>query len=326
MKELKKKILTAVQDDFIRIEIALKENLNPFLDIVSDTAGHILFSGGKRIRPLLMKLSAKVCGYDKPDAYRFSTMFEYLHTATLVHDDLVDDATIRRGKTVAHALYGSPIAVLVGDFLLSRSLAIAADTGKTEVVRVIAEITENMSQGEIHQLIKKGDLNLTEPEYMEIIRRKTAVLIKGACRAGALIADATYQKVKALEDYGFHVGMAFQIADDLLDYMADTSTLGKTIGADLREGKLTLPVIHALKNADSKDAEWMRHLILQKEFSHDEFVELINKLKTYGGISYAEKTATQFVDQAKHALSVFDTTPALETLIDIADYSLKRKV
>ncbi|MBW2670019.1 MAG: polyprenyl synthetase family protein, partial [Deltaproteobacteria bacterium] len=182
MNDIKHKILNLVKDDLSEIEVALKQNLNPHFDLVSQIAGHILFSGGKRLRPLLMVLSARICGYDGNYEKTFSTIFEYLHAATLLHDDLVDEATLRRGKPVANSIWGNAIAVLVGDFLLARSLSIAAETKRPDVIKVVAEITENMSQGEIHQLMKKGCIDLTEKEYMEIIRRKTAVLFQGTCR------------------------------------------------------------------------------------------------------------------------------------------------
>ena len=251
MSDLKQKILSIVEDDLADIEDALKQNLNPYLDIVSKTASHILFSGGKRLRPLLMVLSARICGYKGNYDKTFSTIFEYLHTATLLHDDLVDEAAIRRGKPVANAIWGNSIAVLVGDFLFARSLSIAAETGITKVIKILAETAEAVSQGEIHQLIRKGSLDVSEAEYMQIIRNKTAVLFQGVCHVSSLLADAPKDKEIALSEYGLNFGIAFQMADDLLDYTSDTSILGKEVGADLREGKLTLPVIHYLQNANS---------------------------------------------------------------------------
>ena len=255
--DLKTRILTAVEKDLAAIETALSDNLNPYLDQVSETARHILFSGGKRLRPLLLVLSARVCGYRGDYDTTFSTIFEYLHAATLLHDDLVDDAHLRRGQPVAHSKWGSPTAVLVGDFLFARALSIAALTRRPKIIKIIARITEDMSQGEIHQLMMKGRIDLSEEEYNEIIRRKTAALIQGACRSGALIANARKTEETALSTFGFHIGLAFQMTDDLLDYVSDTRLLGKAVGADLREGKLTLPVIHALENANEADRSWM---------------------------------------------------------------------
>jgi octaprenyl-diphosphate synthase len=323
---LKQKILGRVQPDLIRIETALADNLDPYLDLVSDVAHHILFSGGKRLRPLLMILSARLCGYGGDQLYRFSTIFEYLHAATLLHDDLVDGARVRRGKTVAHTVWDNPTAVLTGDFLLARSLTIAADSGRPAVIRVIAEITESMSQGEIHQLMRKGALDLSEAEYMEVIRRKTAVLFQGACRISAILADAEPARETALADYGRHLGLAFQMADDLLDYTADSGALGKTVGADLREGKLTLPVIHALAGAGGADREKIAAIIADPDFSTADFGALVELLRRCGGIDYTRRRAAEHIGRAKTALEAFDASPAREILLDIADYALARNV
>ncbi|MEA1968253.1 MAG: polyprenyl synthetase family protein, partial [Thermodesulfobacteriota bacterium] len=260
-KRLKDKILAKVEKDLADIETALSENLNPRLTLVSDIAGHLLFSGGKRLRPLLMVLSSRICGYKDGFEITFSTIFEYLHAATLLHDDVVDQADMRRGKTAAHTVWGIPEVVLTGDFLLARSLSIASMTRLPAIIEIVAGITEDMSQGEIDQLDKKGRLDLSENEYMEVIQQKTAVLIKGACKSGAVIAHADIDNENALSQYGYHLGIAFQMADDLLDYTADFTTLGKKPGADIREGKLTLPLIFALSKANEKDRQYMEKII-----------------------------------------------------------------
>jgi len=324
MNDLKYKILKQVKHDLEEIEIALEQNLNPYLDLVSQIAGHILFSGGKRLRPLLMVLSARICGYDGDYDKIFSTIFEYLHAATLLHDDLVDEATLRRGKPVANSIWGNAATVLVGDFLLARSLAIAAETKQPDVIKVVSGITENMSQGEIHQLMRKGSLDLTEAEYMEIIKRKTAVLFQGTCRAGALIANVSLKKETALSDYGFNLGIAFQMVDDLLDYTLDTVTLGKEVGADLKEGKLTLPVIYSLKSADEIDRALMENIIKNKNFSVNDFKTLIRMIDKYGGRLYTQNLATEYVQNAKETLAVFENSKTKEVLLMIADYTLSR--
>jgi octaprenyl-diphosphate synthase len=326
MNDIKHRILSLVKDDLSEIEVALEQNLNPHFDLVSQIAGHILFSGGKRLRPLLMVLSARLCGYDGKYEKTFSTIFEYLHAATLLHDDLVDEATLRRGKPVANSIWGNAIAVLVGDFLLARSLSIAAETKRPDVINVVAEITENMSQGEIHQLMKKGCIDLSEKEYMEIIRRKTAVLFQGTCRVGALISGVSKEKEAALAGYGYNLGIAFQMVDDLLDYSQDTPALGKKVGADLKEGKLTLPVIYSLKSADEKDRTQMEKIIKDKDFSMEDFETLIAFMKKYGGQTYTEKVAQKYVKNAKNSLEIFQNSTTKEILLTIADYTLARKV
>jgi octaprenyl-diphosphate synthase len=326
VSDLKVRILKAVQADLDAIEKALSENLNPHLDLVRDVAGHILFSGGKRLRPLLMVLSARLCGYSGDYDKTFSTALEYLHAATLLHDDLVDGASLRRNKPAAHLKWGNSIAVLVGDFLLARALSVSAATGSARIVRVLAELTEQMSQGEVHQLMRKGDIHLSEQEYLEVIRRKTAVLFETACRVSAVLADAPDEEESALAAYGLNLGMAFQIADDLFDYTLAAPQLGKNVGADLREGKMTLPLIHGLRQARTGEREWMLKVIQDPHFSTGDFMKLVGLLHASGATRYAEQAAETYILNAKTALSMFPHSETLGTLIDIADYSLHRRV
>lgn len=325
MSVLKTKIISETGNDLVNIEEAVRINLNPHFDLVSDIAGYILFAGGKRLRPLLMILSARICGNAKKASASIASMFEYLHTASLLHDDLIDDASIRRGKPVAHSIWGNSAAVLTGDFLLARSLSIATKPGIPKVIEVVAEITEFMSQGEIFQLMNKQRLDLSEKEYMEIIKCKTAVLFRGACRTGALVAGASRDKEDALSSYGMNLGIAFQMADDLLDYTADSNLLGKEAGADIREGKLTLPLIYALKQADSKDRQFIEKIINNKDCNLSDFTKLQELLKKYKSISYTKKIADDYVRKAKSSLDIFEPVQARETLLDIADYAMLRK-
>ncbi len=322
---LKTQILTGVADDLTAVEAQLHRHLRPRIDLVSRVAGHILFSGGKRLRPLLMILSARLCGFQGEQATICATAFEYLHAATLLHDDLIDGGTLRRGKPAAHTIFGNEIAVLTGDFLLARALAVAAATDRIDIVRTIVDITEQMSQGEIDQLDKKGQTTLTEAAYMEIIRRKTAVLFQGACRVGALLAGADSRDVERLSDFGRWLGMAFQMTDDLLDYTADTAGLGKTIGADLKEGKLTLPVIYALDRAAETDRNQMTAIISDRDFSRRSFKVLVDLMEKYGGITYTWRRAAENISRAKEALSGFGSGKSRDILSAIADYALVRR-
>jgi len=324
MSDLKQKLISLVEDDLQDIEAALNQNLNPHVEMVRETAGHLIFSGGKRIRPLLNMLSARICGYTDEFIKKFSTIIEFLHTATLLHDDVVDDATIRRGKPVAHSIWGAPVTVLVGDFLLARALYIAAETENPKIIKVIAGITESMCQGEIIQLIKKGDIRLTEAEYMDVIQQKTGFLIQGACQTGAILADAPIEVENKLSEYGYHIGIVFQIADDLLDYTSDTKVLGKAIGADLKEGKLTLPIIHTLENAGAKDRAWMKKMITDKNFTDNEFEKLIQLMHDTGGIRYCREIAEKHIRDAKSIIASFPSSKTTETLLMIADYTLNR--
>jgi len=270
--------------------------------------------------------SARLCDYNDGFEIEFSTLFEYLHAATLLHDDVVDKADIRRGKKAAHTKWSAAKVVLTGDFLLATALDIAARTKEPGIISVIAKITRDMSEGEIDQLNKKGRLDLSEEKYLEIIKRKTAVLIQGACQSGAILAKTDKTKIETLKQYGFHLGMAFQMADDLLDYTASAKELGKNPGADIREGKLTLPLIYSLARASSKDKKWMENTITSTNFSSALFEELKNKLYTYKGIEYTEQKALEHVKKAKACLNIFHDCQSKELLRQIADYSIERKV
>lgn len=325
MSDLKAKILSAVEADLADIEQALAANLNPHFELVRDVASHLLFAGGKRLRPLLMLLAARLCGYSgKRPAADYAVIFEYMHAATLLHDDVVDGGELRRGRSVAHNVWDPPTAVLTGDFLLARALSLAVDSGLLSVIDVIARITEQMSQGEIRQLDYKGKVELTEADYMEVIHAKTAVLFQGACQVGALIACAPGRQSGALADYGLHLGMAFQMADDLLDYTQDTTVLGKQAGADLREGKLTLPVIYALERATAADRQWMVGLIRKQSFSPAEFDGLITLLERYGGVAHTRERALDHISKAKSVLQAFNDSAERQILLDIVDFAWSR--
>ena len=325
MSDVKTKILSEVAPELGAIEDALKENLSPWSELAGEVAGHLLFSGGKRLRPLLMILAARACGSQREDLTRYSVLFEYLHAATLIHDDLVDEAVTRRGKPVAHSVFGAPEAVLTGDFILARCLSLTAQTRNFAIIDEICGITEAMSQGEIQQLYNKGRMDLSEKEYLDVIERKTAVLLKGACVTGAHLAEQSDEVVDAFGRFGWHLGMAFQMADDLLDYTADLASLGKEPGADLREGKLTLPVIHALEKASASEKAEMEKVMADPEFTAEAFEGLTAMLTKLGGIEYTHTCATNHVAQAKEALSILPESREKEILLLVADYSLQRK-
>ncbi|MCK4390222.1 MAG: polyprenyl synthetase family protein [Desulfobacterales bacterium] len=326
MKGLKEQILESVRQDLVEIEAALTENLKPYLPLVSHVAKYILFSGGKRIRPLLMVLSARLCGYNGDYDKTMSVVFEYLHAATLLHDDLVDGADVRRGNPAAHSIWGNPATVLVGDFLLARSIAIAAETDSVPIIDILAHTTAQMSEGEIHQLLHRGDLALDETAYIEVISRKTACLIQAACQIGALLAEAPEEEVQSLADYGYHVGIAFQMADDLLDYTADATVLGKAIGADLREGKLTLPVIYALNCASIEDRRRLETIIQAIGISRSDFQTVLGLINKYGGIQYTRDRAQEHIEQAKKCLHIFSVSKQRTLLEQLADYVMVRKM
>lgn len=326
MISLKQRVLEAIADDIAAIETALAENIKPFLPLVSQVTEYIMFSGGKRIRPVLMILSARLCGYRGNYDKTLSVVFEYLHAATLLHDDLVDDAEVRRGNPVAHSIWGNSATVLVGDFLLARCISIAAKTAQIPIIEAISRATAQMSEGEIHQLLLRRDLSLDEAQYMEIIRRKTACLIETACQVGALLAMAPQHQVFALGQYGHNLGCAFQLVDDLLDYTADEQLLGKATGTDLREGKLTLPLIYSLAHASPKDREKIETTVRDGQVDKNDFEIIMEIVSKVGGIVYAKNRAQKLVQQAKACLAPFEPSKTRAILEDIADYVLTRKM
>lgn len=325
MTDIKQQIQQRVALELEAIEEAIRRHLDPEVTFVSDVAGHILFSGGKRLRPLLMVLCARLCGYDRPFAISFSTIFEYLHVATLLHDDLVDGAQLRRGKPAAHTLWSPETAVLTGDYLLAKALSIAACAEDTRIIAAIGNITENMAQGEIHQIQRKRDITLSESEYDEVIRRKTAVLFEGACRISALLAKASEQRIQALADYGYHLGMAFQMIDDLIDYTQDAAKTGKAPGADIREGKMTLPLIHGLRHASETEIQWITDLVEGGEISEADFQSLHALLEKWGSFDYTRRRAFSHVEKAKASLGCFEPSELRTLLETVADYCLKRE-
>jgi octaprenyl-diphosphate synthase len=318
--------LESVKQDLAEIEEALTANLKPYLPFVSHVAQYIMFGGGKRIRPLLMVLSARLCGYQGNHDKNLSVVFEYLHAATLLHDDVVDEGECRRGNPVAHSIWGAPGTVLVGDFLLARSIAIAAGTGQMAIIDLLARTTAEMSEGEIHQLLHRGDLALSEAQYMEVITRKTAYLVQAACQTGALLAQGTEDQVEALAQFGHHLGVAFQLVDDILDYTADVGVLGKKTGADLKEGKLTLPVICALNRASEEDRDRMETIIRDRDFKGAQFGAIVDLLNKYDGIGYAKERAGEHIDEAKRSLDLFAPSKTRALLEDLANYVLVRKM
>ncbi len=325
MTDIKRQIQQRVAPELAAIDEAIRQNLDPEVGFVSEVAGHILFSGGKRLRPLLMVICARLCGYDHPFAISFSTIFEYLHVATLLHDDLVDGARLRRGKPAAHTLWSPETAVLTGDYLLAKALSIAALAEDTRIIAAIGRITENMAQGEIHQIQRKRDITLSETEYDEVIRRKTAVLFEGACRISALLAKASEERVKALADYGYHLGMAFQMIDDLIDYTQDAAVTGKAPGADIREGKMTLPLIHGLRYASETEVQWIAGLVGGGTLSEADFQRLYALMETWGSFDYTRQRALAHVEAAKASLGCFEPSELRTLLETLADYCLKRE-
>lgn len=324
MKTVKEEMAQVVEEDLRKIEERLLANLNPEVALVKKIAGHTLFSGGKRLRPLLCVLIHRIFKGNYAAIYDAAGVFELLHAATLIHDDVVDEADLRRGVRASHKIFGAAEAVLTGDYLLSKALVLTAQTRNFEVIDTISAITGQMAQGEIEQLRNRNDLLLSEAAYTEVIGRKTAVLLEGACKSGALLAGADSEMTASAARYGWELGLAFQVADDLLDYLGDEKTLGKRPGADLREGKATLPLIYALSVLDEEG----RSLILNcggKDFSDSDFLSVKSLMEKAGGFDYAEKRAFSHRDRALAALAPWPEGKEKALLSYLADYAIRRK-
>ena len=322
-KQIKYQLLQEIKKDINKVDKALKENLDPYLDICKEVASHLLFAGGKRIRPLLFILSARICGRDDVDVIKTSTLFEFLHTASLLHDDLIDEAKIRRSKQSAHLKYGNAISTLVGDFLFAKAMSLACKTQKIEIIEILSNITEKMSQGEIYQLISKKNISLSVEEYLCIISKKTAYLIEGSCKAGAIFAGREQKEIEALANYGLNIGIAFQMVDDILDYNADEKKIGKAKGVDLKEGKVTLPLIYTLEKANKKEKHFIKNLIEKENIT--ETKKLNDIIETYDGFNFTKEKTKMYIKEAKKELDIFEDSKTKNTLLKIADYVLSRK-
>jgi len=302
-----KGILKELEGEVEAINQALVNNLQSHVPLISEVGRHILLSGGKRIRPLLFLLSAKMCGCQGSYLADFSTIFEYLHAATLLHDDVVDAAAVRRGRSTANTIWGNQAVILVGDFLLSKALSLAVITNQLRVLQVLAQTTTLMAEGEILQLLHTNNLKITAEEYLEVINRKTAILMSAACQIGAILGDAPQGQEEALAQFGLNLGITFQVVDDILDFTGDEREMGKPIGNDLKEGRITLPVIHALAQASPPDRERLQEIA--RNLKPDMVPELGNLLTKYGSLDHARSLAREYTLKAQANLETFPPVP-----------------
>ncbi len=322
---LKEKIYARVGTDLARIEAEIDRLLGTDIPLISVVGRYITGSGGKRLRPLLMVLASRLCGYKGDDDAKLAVVFEFVHAATLLHDDVVDHAELRRSRPAANTVWGNPAVVLVGDFLYSRSIQIAVGYGDIRIQEVLLSATTKMSEGEVLQLVNSDNLEIGESEYLEVITRKTAVLISAACQTGAIFGGGGEAEEKALKSYGQNLGIAFQLIDDTLDFTGEAEELGKPVGNDLQEGKATLPLIHALKNAKAAERLRLRQIFTSEDISAENVREITDIVGRSGGIDYTTSKASTHALRAKEALRIFPESPAKETLQDIADYVTCRR-
>lgn len=314
----------AYREELEGVEDQVRRNLDSSVALVNTVAAHILSSGGKRIRPLLLLLCARLCGYTAKDDLLLGSLVEYIHTATLLHDDVVDDADLRRGRRAARKVWGNQVSILVGDYLYSKAICHIVGFRNQAINEVLSEACRKMAEGEVLQLYYNGNPTITEPEYLRIIEYKTASLIAASCRMGAIVGGASPEHEAVLFRFGQHLGIAFQISDDTLDYAAEGDRLGKTLGQDLRQGKATLPLLHLLQQCGAEDRQMIKDRMETRTLTEDDLARIIALMREYGSIRYAVDRARTFVAAAHQDLTAFDEGPAKRALTIVSDYMVNR--
>ncbi|PSF05852.1 octaprenyl diphosphate synthase [Marinobacter fuscus] len=313
------RIYDTVADDFNRVNDLIIRRLASDVPLVEKIAQYIIESGGKRLRPLLVLLSSQAAGYRHDDHLKLAAVIEFLHTATLLHDDVVDTSDMRRGRSTANAKWGNAPSVLVGDFLYARAFEMMVELESLPIMKVLSHATAVIAEGEVMQLMNVKNPDLTEGQYMEVIHNKTAMLFEAASHTGALLAGANPEQETALQDYGKHLGLAFQLVDDVLDYQGDAEAMGKNVGDDLAEGKTTLPLIYAMATGSEEDRQLIRQAI--RKGGLDDLPRVLDIVRTSGAIEY---TLTKAREQAKQALDLLARLPdsehrtALKLLTEVA--------
>ncbi len=321
---LKERVAGLVGADLERVEAEIRRELDSPVALIQEMGGYIAGAGGKRLRPMLLLLAARLAGYVGPRSVRLACVVEMLHTATLIHDDVVDQAPLRRGRPSANAQWGDDAAVLVGDHLYSKSFAMLVRDNDRAVMETLARATVSMTEAEVFQLELKRSGVTTEADYLRIITQKTASFISACCRIGALLGGVPAGQVDALTQYGMDIGVAFQISDDSLDFVANQDRLGKAIGADLREGKRTLPLIAMLARATPAESERVRSLLKRHALDAEEVDEIRRYVLDHEGVEYALAQAHEYARSAKAELAAFVPSEERETLALIADFVVDR--
>ncbi len=318
-------VLGLVKDELQAVEREMAQNMLSEISMIPTVSRYLISSGGKRFRPMLLILCARLCGYNGQKTIPLASTIEFIHTATLLHDDVVDRAFVRRGLASANYVWGDGASVLVGDFLFTKSFSLIVKEGNLRILEVISAATTRMAEGEVMQLVKMGNPYISEEDYFYVITNKTAVLISAACQIGAILATSTPATEKALKDFGLNLGIAFQLVDDILDYSAEAETLGKGIGQDLNEGKVTLPLIYILKTSPPREREKIVQIIQDKNRLPADIAYLWRLIHEGGGLTYTIKIAENYVHRAKNLISSFPPSPEKEALLTLADYTVKRK-
>lgn len=315
-------VMDAVRSDMSEVDRVLRDNLGSDVVLVRQVADYIVGGGGKRLRPALLLLAANACGYTGRHHHTLAAVIEMIHTATLLHDDVVDESALRRGNATANATFGNAASVLVGDFLYSRAFQLMVGVGSMRVLDILSHTTNTIAEGEVLQLMNTGNPDLTESAYFDVIGRKTAKLFEGAARLGAVIAGADSEREEALARYGGHLGTAFQLIDDVLDYSGDLAEIGKSLGDDLAEGKMTLPLIRALEVGTPADVAIVRGAIAGGRLT--KFASVVDVLARTGALDYARQRAIEESDAAVLCVQGLPDSPHRKTLLELAAFAARR--
>ena len=317
-------MLAPVQEDLGRVDGLIRQRLDSDVALVREVAQYIVAGGGKRLRPALLLLACGTAGYrPKTDAHlQLAAVVEFIHTATRLHDDVVDESRLRRGRDTANAAFGNAAAVLVGDFLYSRAFQMMVEVDNMRVMRVLAEATNTIAGGEVLQLMGSHDPAVDEARYLEVIRRKTAKLFEASARLGGVLAESPASLEAGLADYGMHVGTAFQLIDDVLDYSGDAASIGKSLGDDLAEGKPTLPLIYAMRCGSARQAEVVRKAI--RDGGRDDFGPVLEAIRACGALDYAREAAGREALSAKRAIEALPESEFRRSLLELASFSVTR--
>jgi octaprenyl-diphosphate synthase len=317
-------IFGPIREDLEAVEREFVRHIQSRVALIPEMGRYIQKSGGKRVRPAVLLMAARLAGYRGERAVLYASVVEFIHTATLVHDDIIDGADLRRGRLAVHSRWGNDITVLLGDYLYIKSMAMALTQDSLEIIRLLCDVTLRMIEGELYQLTKTGDVDITEEEHFEIIRRKTAFLFGGCAQIGGMLGGVTPDQQTALGDYGFNLGIAFQLVDDLLDYTADAAALGKPVGGDLREGKVTLPIILLLRRGGADADQLIRDVVRERAVGPDQWREILRLLHEHRSTEAAYEAALDYASRAKSCLSAFPDSPEREALIALPDYVVSR--
>ena len=313
-----------VADDIKAVNQLIVQRMASPVTMIPELAGHIVAAGGKRLRPMLTLASARMCGYSGTRHLALAACIEFIHTATLLHDDVVDESDLRRGLASANAVWGNKASVLVGDFLFSRSFELMVEDGSLLVLGILSNTSAVIAEGEVMQLVTTNDTETGETAYLEVIKAKTAKLFSAACRIGAVVAERPRIEEEALETYGMNLGIAFQMIDDVLDYSAKQATLGKSIGDDFKEGKITLPVILAFRRGDNEDRTFWRRTLEELAQKEGDFEHALHLMKKHKALEDTVERARHYGAIARDALAIFDGGPEKSAFDELIDFCLER--